>query len=63
MAVAWVECKCTTAPASGRAVSTARCMKTSFEGFFPPMWFQSKSSLLMPAASSRPSEELVGVIK
>ena len=30
-----VECKCTTAPASGRAISTARCMKTSLEGLSP----------------------------
>ena len=62
MAVAWVECRCTTAPASGRDPSTARCRNTSFEGLSPPTCRQEASSLLIRSGSSRPRQELVGVI-
>ena len=62
-ATEWVECRCTTAPASGRAVSTARCMNTSLEGLSPPICDQSGANLLMRPGSSRPRQELVGVIR
>src|SRR4026209_2758596 len=50
------------APADGRCSYTDRCKKASFVGLPPETGLPSVSSLESAAGSSRPRQELVGVI-
>src|SRR5882724_11686906 len=57
-----VECRCTTAPASGRCPYTERCRKDSLVCLSPESRLPFASTLDNVAGSSRPRQELVGVI-
>src|SRR5258706_15946894 len=57
-----VECKCTMAPAVGRCPYTQRCRKDSLVCLSPESRLPFASTLDSVAGSSRPRQELVGVI-
>src|SRR5215469_15314114 len=57
-----VECKCTTAPVSGRSSYITRCRKLSLVGGSPETSRPLGPSFDNRAGSRRPSEEPVGVI-
>src|SRR3990170_850170 len=61
-ATAYVECRCTTAPAVGRSWYMVRCSGYSFEGGSPEIKFPSQSSLDSRPGSRKPRHELVGVM-
>src|SRR5258705_5427905 len=57
-----VECRCTIAPAAGRSAYMDRCRKDSLVCFSPDCRWPFASTFDRVAGSSRPRQELVGVI-